>query len=218
VAFFKKPARDLDQYFDDIYKNNGFNGIESKSGEGSSTDATSAIRTALPDIFRKLNIRSILDLPCGDLNWMSHISLDGISYLGGDISESIIKDNGEQYRKFGNFIKIDVTKEVPPKVDLILSRDLLVHLQNELCTQAIRNFCASGSTWLLTTTFTKRKANLDFKTDPNEIFWRPLNLEIEPFNFPVPALVVNENCDEGAGLYADKSLGLWKIEELVKQL
>jgi hypothetical protein len=35
--------------------------------------------------------------------------------------------------------------------------------------------------------------------------------EIEPFNFPKPILVINENCTEGVMNYTDKSLALWDL-------
>jgi hypothetical protein len=41
--------------------------------------------------------------------------------------------------------------------------------------------------------------------------WRPLNLEIAPFNLGKPIALINEDSKERRGKYSDKSLGLWKI-------
>ena len=44
--------------------------------------------------------------------------------------------------------------------------------------------------------------------------WRPLNLERAPFGFPPPREVLREGCTEQGGTFADKSLGLWSVNDL----
>lgn len=94
---------------------------------------------------------------------------------------------------------MDITKDRLPTGDLILCRDCLVHFSLS------DNFKASQSRYLLTTTFTNLTFNQEIRTGS----WRPLNLEIEPFNFPKPILVINENCTEGEMNFTDRSLALW---------
>ncbi len=120
--------------------------------------------------------------------------------LGIDIVDEIIKRNKKKYRLNNvQFFHMDITKDLLPTGDLILCRDCLVHFSLS------DNFKASQSRYLLTTTFT----NLTFNQEKRTGSWRPLNLEIEPFNFPKPILVINENCTEGEMNYLDKSLALW---------
>jgi hypothetical protein len=52
--------------------------------------------------------------------------------------------------------------------------------------------------------------NLDITTGD----WRIINLEKAPFNLPEPIKIINEKCTEANGSYADKSLGLWKLQQL----
>jgi hypothetical protein len=59
----------------------------------------------------------------------------------------------------------------------------------------------------LTTTFPGCASNEDIVTGD----WRPLNLQLAPFNLPAPDLLINEQCTEGGNLFADKSLGLWRL-------
>lgn len=73
---------------------------------------------------------------------------------------------------------------------------------------ALENIRASGSTYLLTTTFPGRR-NSEIATGQ----WRPINLEAEPFEFPPPLQLFNEGCVEPPG-YSDKSMGLWHIADL----
>ena len=41
-----------------------------------------------------------------------------------------------------------------------------------------------------------------------------LNFQRPPFSFPVPIRLINERCEEGDGLWADKCLAVWKISDL----
>ena len=201
----RKKEGSLKLDFDNIYANNGFAGRESKSGEGSSLEQTKIVRTTLPKLFQELGISKLLDVPCGDWNWMRHIDLSNIDYIGGDVVTAIIDDNNRNYAgKSVQFV---------PTADLILCRDCLVHMSFKDALKSIEEFKKSGSKWLLTTTFVSCKLNDDLI---HGSIWRPLNLEKLPFNFPPAVKYLNEGCSEEGGLYQDKSLGLWLIEDLIK--
>ncbi|MEP9406638.1 class I SAM-dependent methyltransferase [Peribacillus frigoritolerans] len=129
-------------------------------------------------------------------------------YIGIDIVDEIIKRNKKKYRLNNvQFFHMDITKDRLPTGDLILCRDCLVHFSLSDFHSALNKFKASQSRYLLTTTFTNLTFNQEIRTGS----WRPLNLEIEPFNFPKPILVINENCTEGEMNYTDKSLALWDL-------
>ncbi|MBV8755446.1 MAG: class I SAM-dependent methyltransferase [Hyphomicrobiales bacterium] len=199
----------LARRFTEIYRKNLFGGGESISGPGSDLVQTEEIRRLLPDLFNRYAIASILDAACGDFFWMKHVCLDDLSYIGVDVVAPMIALNANRYGGGKvEFRLLDVTTQPVPRVDLILCRDLLVHLDYSAAKRAIANFRASGSAYLLTTTFPAHdNAQLDG-------IWRPLNLQAEPFNFPPPLELINENCSENEGIYRDKSLGLWRLQEL----
>lgn len=192
------------------YATNYWKSDESRSGRGSSLPQTAAIRDELPLLCRRLGVASLLDAPCGDLHWMGLIDLPGVRYRGLDIVPALIADNRARLAGSGReFQVLDVVARVPPRADLILCRDLLVHLPFRDVLQTLGNFRRSGSTWLLTTTFTAREANTELAGD-----WRPLNLLLPPFSLPPPSVLLNESCTEEGGRYADKSLGLWRVADL----
>ena len=56
-----------------IHDKDLWNGKESVSGPGSTFDATRNIRASLPGLLERFSIRSVLDIPCGDFNWMQHV-------------------------------------------------------------------------------------------------------------------------------------------------
>ena len=213
----RKP-NELEKYFTSIYEKNTWNGKESKSGTGSDLINTEAMRPLLVDLINSLNVESMLDLPCGDFNWMREIigELNIKEYLGGDIIPSMLKDcelkhSGIPIVAAPKFAYINMIEDVPPKVDLILCRDGLVHLSYKNVIKALKNFIASGSTYLITTTFTDRSRRYPDIVDGG---WHPINFQLPPFNFPPPYNMVVEKCIECNGIYPDKSLGLWKLSEL----
>jgi len=198
------------EYFDQIYAGKLFGTSDSRSGPGSDLRATSAIRLELPELFVSLQIKSIVDVPCGDLLWFSKIDLTDIDYLGLDIVQDLITQLRVNYpnQKFEVF---DATQSVFQSYDLIVCRDLLVHLTTQQALNVIRNFRASGSKYLLATTFSDTKVNPELVVPKIGVGWRPLNLSIEPFDLGRPVQLINEDSTEGRGRYKDKSLGLWKL-------
>ncbi len=204
IFFRNKPAEVV---FDEVYRHNIWRDKESVSGPGSNLRETAILRTQLPKLLKQYSIASILDLPCGDFNWMRMLDLDGITYIGGDIVEAIVIENQTKYhQKNVVFKKINLLEDKLPKVDLILCRDCLVHFSYKDIHRALEQIKNSGSTYLLTTTYPEKK-NKDIVTGG----WRPLNLNSAPFLLPKPEAIIPEGCKEINGSNNDKSLGLWSI-------
>ncbi len=197
------------EIFDEIHKENKWGSCETVSGHGSTLYETKTIRKEIPKLLKQFKIKSVLDAPCGDLNWIKHIKKNICDYFGVDIVEDLIKNNRKEYgSKKTKFALLDLTKDPLPKKDLILCRDCLPHFSYDNIKKAIINFKESGSKYLLTTTFTGIKQNKNIKTGG----WRKINLEEAPFNFPKPLKIINENHpDERAN---DKSLGLWRLKDI----
>lgn len=196
-----------------IYRTYGYGGKLSDWGSGSDLMQTEVIREEIPRLVNELNIRVLLDCPCGDLNWIQHVELKLEKYIGVDIVKEIIEENKQKFNKKGYaFYKMDMSKDVLPKADMILCRDCLVHFSFKDAVSTIKRFKKSGTRYLLTTTFTKRLQNTDTITG----VWRPINLQLSPFNFPNPIKLINEKCSQAEGIYADKSLGLWLLEDIWK--
>jgi len=186
-------------------------GDESLSGPGSSLLQTAEIRQRLPVLLGHLRVRSFLDAPCGDLNWMKHVELGVEDYVGTDIVPEVTTGNRKQFGSSRRrFVNLDLICDSLPLVDLIFCRDFLVHLSYEDIFRTLRNFKNSGSKYLLTTTFKNLKANTDIASGG----WRPLNLTCFPFFFSSPIRLIDEKCTEGGGRYSDKSLGLWTMADV----
>ena len=205
-------ALSLDDRFDCIFRTNLWGSDESRSGLGSALAATADLRRSLPAFLARLGARSLLDVPCGDFGWLSTVPLD-LDYTGADIVGDLISQNEARYGGPGTrrrFLRLDLTRDRLPAVDVVLCRDCLVHLSFGHVFAAFANLRRSSSTYLLTTTFVEHEGNEDIEDGD----WRVLNLARPPFGLPAPLDLLVEGCQEEGGAYADKALGLWCIEDL----
>lgn len=206
--FLNKSAVEV---FVEIQKENVWQEQETVSGYGSSLLQTKTIVNEIPKVLKELSIKTIFDIPCGDFNWFKEIDLSNKIYLGGDIVENIVADNSKKYKnKNISFIKFNLLEDIPETMDLIFCRDCLVHFSITDIWNALSNIKKSRSRYLMMTTFPREEKNNDIITGG----WRPLNFMKEPFNFPAPAMLINEQCTEMNGVFGDKSLGVWEIENL----
>ena len=204
-----------EQTFTQIYRKNRWGGVESVSGRGSDPDQTTRIIRDLPTLLHALEIRRLLDIPCGDYRWMSRVSLGEIDYVGADVVEALVAENRRRFAgAHVRFERLNMITDPLPRADLVLCRDCLVHLSYADVFAVFRQMCGSRSRFLLTTTFTARETNHDVLSGE----WRTLNLEKPPFNFPPPQQVLNEGCTEGGGAFADKSLALWLMKDIERVL
>lgn len=205
-------GRSNSEIFTRIHDTNYWNSAESVSGTGSEVGQTEALIAGLPDLFRELKVNSLLDIPCGDFNWMKEVPLGGIRYIGGDIVEKLVLTNRERFaaRQELEFRVMDLLRDPLPACDLVLVRDCLVHLSLSDIACALERLKASGSRYLLTTTFTRHQENRDIRTGD----WRPINLQAPPFNLPAPLWSIDERCLEAEGRYGDKVMALWDLRAL----
>ena len=195
---------DAKQVFTAIYSANSWGNEESVSGSGSTMAATRYLVAELNVLLRRYQIKSLLDIPCGDFNWMQQADLSGIEYTGADIVDELISTNQQRFPE-RSFQVLNLISDPLPCVDLVLCRDCLFHLPDAQVVQALQNIRNSGSRFLLTTTFTWRSV-------PNKEGrlggWRRINLELPPFNLPPPLDIIVE------GTYRDKSMALWPVYQL----
>jgi len=188
-----------------IYEDNLWLSKESRSGPGSEVENTRRIRAALPGLIEELNVKTLLDAPCGDFNWMRFLDTSSIHYVGIDIVREIVDKNHEKYsNRRREFIHCDMLADPLPKADLVLCRDCLIHLSYHDTRTAIESFKKTGARYILTNTYDSVDVNQDIRTGN----WRPINLAIDPYHFPAPVSSVCESPEE------EKLLALYNLQEL----
>lgn len=185
------------------YKTDWWKAGETLSGPGSTLENTTRLRAELPAFLHRFQIRSLLDAPCGDLNWISHTDLTGIEYTGADIVKEVIDANKKRYPD-KHFLVADITKDKLPSADAVLCRDCFIHLPNTMILEAIHNFRESGIRFMLTNTYNFIKENTDIK--PGQ--FRMINLLLPPFSLPAPLAGMEEEYTSG---YPDKQLAIWQL-------
>jgi hypothetical protein len=202
---------EIGEVFKNIYLKNYWGSATTVSGPGSELLSTESLIPKLNTLLDDFRIHSILDIPCGDFNWMKHVDLKGRNYIGADIVSALIESNTQQYKTADiDFKVMDLTSNQLPRVDLILCRDGLVHFNYTEIFRALRQIKQSGSRYLLTTSFNKFPANYNITTGE----WRPLNLQKKPFLFPEPIYSIEEFMPSNVPKQYTKLLSLWEINSI----
>ena len=169
--------------FSEIYKNNFWSSSESGSGEGSEIFYTEPLRKWLIENIEFLEIKTFVDAPCGDFNWMKLVLPKvNVNYIGLDIVQSVINKNKINYA--ADNIKFEISnicEDRLPDCDLIMVRDCLFHLSYEDINRFLTNLSNTNYKYLLTTTHTVEK---DFKnSNITTGDFRLINLFGPPFSF-----------------------------------
>ncbi|MBF0434871.1 MAG: hypothetical protein HQL77_05790 [Magnetococcales bacterium] len=208
ALFPNHPASDpntlaMRQCFDRIYLHNQWKSVDTRSGPGSAPQVTVRLRHSLLKLWQDLRIQILVDAGCGDSRWLEAITGSLKLYLGFDLVETLIANNRVLFadRKNHFFNTADICRDTLPQADLLLCRNTLTHLPNALVQEALTSFRASGSHYLLATTFPGAPL-----VDIEPGHWRPLDLTAPPFNLPAPLQLLPD------GHPANNSyLGLWKM-------
>jgi SAM-dependent methyltransferase len=175
------------------------------SGLGSEVATTKNVREELPKALAQLEVKSLLDIGCGDWNWMRHVKLP-CPYIGVDIVASVIKHN---IAAFGDcdrtFIVLDAVEESVPDCDAVLVREVLFHLSFGDARKLLSNVLKTRARYLITTTDSTVKRNMEIRTGD----FRELNLRIKPFRFPEPLMEIS---DDSVSL--TRRMGVWQLCDL----
>ena len=182
------------------------NNLESLSGPGSYIKNTKETVNLINNTILKYNIKSILDLGCGDWNWFKYINIKDISYNGWDCDDIMIKSNKEKYGKNNiNFEVKDIVLDEYINVDLIICRDTLFHIDKTISEKMlfkIKNNCK----YFISTSYNDVQKNTNIKEYCNINNWGfyTINLNLMPFNLKNYMIVsLNEinNTDNGNKRY-----------------
>eukprot|EP00927_Polykrikos_kofoidii_P062168 TRINITY_DN56990_c0_g1_i1.p1 TRINITY_DN56990_c0_g1~~TRINITY_DN56990_c0_g1_i1.p1 ORF type:complete len:325 (-),score=56.17 TRINITY_DN56990_c0_g1_i1:159-1133(-) len=125
-------------------------GVEARSGFGSREDTTRELRSFLECFLRERRIHSIVDAGCGHwpTGYQRFMNWHGVHYTGVDVVPFVVEEN----RRFladvptrqqsglasATILIGDVASPLPP-ADLLLVKDVLMHLPNEAIQAFIRN-------------------------------------------------------------------------------
>ena len=150
------------------------------SGSGSTLEITREYRAYVEDFMQKHAIKSVVDAGCGDWTFSSAINWGDASYLGIDIASDVIEAVRKKHAKDKIRFQVgDITDDLPV-ADLLISKDVLQHLSNELVQKFIRNNLRTGKYKWVILTNDRGSAPPNLDTVPGG--YRAIDLSAPPFD------------------------------------
>ncbi|MEM9717227.1 MAG: class I SAM-dependent methyltransferase [Pseudomonadota bacterium] len=197
--------------FTDIYNSNrwaDYGEANTPSGMGSTLYNTTIIRKELPHVIKKYGVKTFLDAPCGDFNWMEHVALPkDVSYIGCDIVPDLISDLSARYgAQNRTFHELDIVSGEAPEADMWMCRDALFHLTLEDGVKCLKNVSKARIQYFLSTTYEFVETNTDINTGS----FRAINLCKPPYSLPEPIYAF----DDFLAPHPPRIMGVWTAEQL----
>lgn len=161
---------------------------ESASGPGSSNSVTDVSKSLIIDTIKDKKIKRIIDLGCGDWNWMSTIrnQFSDVYYEGWDANQGMIDHLNKTYGNNNTkFLYKDIVDAEYSNFDLAICRDVLFHLDFQHSLRVLSNIDRANIPNLITTSFLEISKNTNIRQYNHIVtdwgFYK-INLNIEPFN------------------------------------
>lgn len=111
------------------------------SGEGSQRQHTKRYTSFLQNFLHRNNIKSVVDMGCGDWQFSQFMDWNGIDYQGFDVVSSVIEANQKKFAAPG--IRFQVAEgdgNDLPSADLLIAKDVLQHWSNDAIKAFLPNF------------------------------------------------------------------------------
>jgi hypothetical protein len=168
-----------------------------RSGRGALYERSLSVVQFVEDRIADGDVRSIVDVGCGDLTYISKIDavVDGrVSYVGYDIVPALVDEHRQL--PWGEFRLGDITApSFRADADLVIVKDVLFHLEDDQIDAALRHLTSSAWRYLLLT-------SSDNESNEDRVFDRwhfaPVNFTLPPYSFE--AAEVLERIEGGAFL------------------
>jgi 2-polyprenyl-3-methyl-5-hydroxy-6-metoxy-1,4-benzoquinol methylase len=175
------------EVFSKIYKEDLWHG---GSGAGSKLENIKEYVDILQKYIDKPEVKTVLDLGCGDWQFSKFLDLSSVSYLGVDVVESVIESNSTSYSASNiKFISRDITTYEVPKADLIICKDVLQHLCNKDVVNILVKIITSSKFSLITNDFNPENTE---NKDIDNGNYRCLDLTLSPFYLDVVTVLESE--------------------------
>ena len=147
------------------------------SGTGSTLEITREYRAYVENFMKTHAVTSVVDAGCGDWAFSSAINWGNASYLGIDIASDVIAAVRKKHEKSNIRFQVgDITRELPA-ADLLISKDVLQHLSNELALKFVRNNLRTGKYKWAILTNDRGTGNHDVESGG----YRAIDLSAPPF-------------------------------------
>jgi SAM-dependent methyltransferase len=111
------------------------------SGEGSQWRHTRGYTAFLQRFLRKHDIKSVVDMGCGDWQFSQFIDWAGIDYQGFDLVSSVVEENRAKFAVPNVRFELAAGDGSDlPSADLLIAKDVLQHWSNDAVKSFFPNF------------------------------------------------------------------------------
>jgi hypothetical protein len=159
-------------------------------------------------LFKQYGITSMFDAGCRHRDWICSLDFkkENIKYIGGDIAPSMVEYCRQNFTDY-EFLEHDCTTDSLPEVDLILSSDVMIHLNNQDKLKFLNNFVNSNSKYLLMTDDQINEENTELEFLEHGFPFAKINWALAPWNFPKSIDYINDD-------FNDARLKLWSRDQV----
>mmetsp|Transcript_58595 Transcript_58595/g.188341 ORF Transcript_58595/g.188341 Transcript_58595/m.188341 type:complete len:815 (+) Transcript_58595:98-2542(+) len=188
-----------------VYTTNLMGGFSSMSGHRAdpwSPMARLAVNALSKILARHPDIRTLMDMGCGDMAWMQYFLKDHplISYIGVDLMPFCLAVNMRRFPKM-HFIQTDVSnltgvEVLPQGVDLVLAKDFFNHMVLPDAVDAMRRVIGTRPRFLLTHVHSAADNTGWEKRIDKHLHYTKYDFNKPPFSLPYPATDVQRISDE----------------------
>lgn len=175
------PKASITAAFSKVYDENVWQRKDT-SGPGSSAQYTGEYRSFLHRLLQSKQVKRLLDVGCGLWEYMQHVNLAGIEYLGIDPVPSVIKRNKALHLPPNIQFQCGTIDDVPNlgSFDMAIVKDVFQHLPNQLIIEMLEKLKVIPTLVVTNDLLKGPNVNCDLGG------FRKINLEGPPFSV-VPA-------------------------------
>jgi SAM-dependent methyltransferase len=188
----------LGRIFDEIYRANTWEGVESRSGKGAGDIERAHLAPDVARLVADLGVESVLDVGCGETYWTPDLP----GYVGIDVSSEAIQVARKRHPDWD--LRIDDGSPFPP-ADLVMSRCVFQHLSFDTARALMARIRATGATWFLCTSY-HHGWNQDIVDGAG--YWPDMRLS--PFDLGEPDSEIEDGRTDH--VFYDCVLGLWRLK------
>lgn len=177
-----------EKIFSEIYER-GVWGRPGFSGGGAEYKNALPYLTFLQNFMKKSEIKSVVDLGCGDWGFSQHIDWTGIEYLGIDVVKSVIEKDMLNFSSLNvKFLADDGISSDLPSADLFVCKDVFQHLTNEDILSILNQLGKFKHSLITNDIDVNRPQNNNVSIRRGE--WRPIDLSAPPFNLKADKIFI----------------------------
>jgi len=167
--------------------------VDHGSGPGSLHAVNRPFIDFLTNFIHNNDVHSIVDFGCGDWQYMKSVDLSGVRYLGLDVVDDVLSMVRKRHGRSNiSFARTPENLADIPEGDLIIFKDVLIHLGNSYVAQLL-NLARWKFRFVLSINNYSAEP-LQYNTDIEHGGFRPLDIGRAPFGFPCATVLSTEFC------------------------